>query len=202
MAETVLIGDLELTEVREIRVRQARKLAAHAIPGWEGDLVQDMGEAAAEIEMSGLVTGEEAGTRIEALRAAFASAEPQDFTASAAVAADIAHVLPAHLEVTQSAAAVGAYGFALRLRRYVPPPPPATAGFDAGFLSDLADLDAQLGLDQVGALADGLGNVQGALDALDEIKDFVEEAAALIEGAAEIQKLLDAAGKVFAASDG
>ena len=79
-------------------------------------------------------------------------------------------------------------------------PPSTIGGFDAGFLSDLSELDGQLGLNQVGALADALGEAQGALNALEDIKEFVEDAAALIEGAADIQKLLDAAGKVFSAS--
>ncbi|MEM0987414.1 MAG: DNA circularization N-terminal domain-containing protein [Pseudomonadota bacterium] len=201
MAETVLIGDLELTEVRDIRVHQTRKLAAHAIPGWNGDLIQDLGEASGRIELAGIVTGEDASGRIEALRGTFASAEPQDFAASAAVASDIDQVLPEQLDVTQSGQAAGAFGFSMSLRRYVPPPPPTIGGFDAGFLSGLSDLEGQLGLDQVGALADALGEAQGALNALGEIKDFIEEAAALIEGAGDIQKLLDAAGKVFAASD-
>lgn len=200
MPETVLIGDLELTEVRDIRVQQSRKLAAHAIPGWDGDLVQDLGEASARIDLTGIVTGDDAGTRIEALRTAFASAEPQDFAASAAVATDIEQVLPERLDVTQSGTAPGAYGFAMSLRRHVPPPPPSIGGFDAGFLSDLGDLEAQLGLDQVGALADALGEVEGALNALDDIKEFVEDAAALIEGAGDIKRLLDAAGNVFSAS--
>ena len=200
MPETVLIGDLELTEVRDIRVHQSRKLAAHAIPGWDGDLVQDLGESSAWIELAGIVTGEDAGTRVEALRAAFASADPQDFAASAAVATEIEHVLPQDLDVTQSGIAPGAYGFALTLRRYVPPPPATIGGFDAGFLSDLSDLDAQLGLDQVGALADALGEAQGALDALDDIQEFIEDAAALVEGAESIQQLIDAAGSVFSAS--
>jgi hypothetical protein len=201
MPETVLIGDLELTEVRDIRIQQARKLAAHAIPGWDGDLVQDLGEASARIDLNGIVTGEDASARIEALRTAFASAEPQDFAASAAVASDVEQVLPERLDVTQSGAAAGAYGFAMSLRRYVPPPPPTIGGFDAGFLSDLSDLDAQLGLDQVGALADALGEAQGALNALEEIGEFIEDAVALVEGAADIQKLLDAAGQVFSAAD-
>jgi len=200
MPETVLIGDLELTEVRDIRVQQARKLASHAIPGWDGDLVQDLGEASARIDLSGIVTGEDAATRIEALRTAFSNVEPQDFAASAAVATDIEQVLPEQLDVTQSGIAPGAYGFAMSLRRYVPPPPATIGGFDAGFLSDLSDLDAQLGLDQVGALADALGEAQGALNALDDIKEFVEDAVALVEGAGNIQKLLDAAGSVFSAS--
>ena len=89
----------------------------------------------------------------------------------------------------------------MTLRHYVPPPAPTIGGFSTDFLADLGDLDAALGLEAMGSLADALGQAQGALDAIDKLKDFVEDAAAFVEGAMGIQALLDAAGKVISASE-
>ena len=201
MVETVIIGDLELTQVTDIEIAQSRKLAAHPVPGWDGDMIQDMGEAAARIALRGVALGEDAGTRLEELRGAFSAGEPLDFVSSASVATDVEQILPETLDVVQSGKMPQGYVFAMTLRRYVPPPAPSVGGFDADFLADLGDLDAGLGLDAVGGLADALGTAQGALNELEKIKEFVEEAAALIEGAADIAKLLEAAGKVISASD-
>ncbi len=208
MAETVLIGDLELNRVTEIRVDQARNINAHAIPGWDGDLVQDLGENAARITLSGLAIGDDAGTHLEELRTSFASGEPQDFVSSAAVGSEIEQTLLEDLQVVQSGQMPGGYAYSMTLRRYVAPPVPTIGGFTPDFLADLGDLDVGLGLDAVGDLAGALGTAQDALNQLDKVKDFVEEAvefvedaAALVEGAMSIQALLDAAGKVISASD-
>lgn len=201
MPETVLIGDLELTEVTEIRIHQSRKLAAYAVPGWSGDLIQDLGEAAARIDLRGIVLGDDAGTRLEELRGAFASGEPLDFVSSASVATEIEQTLLEKLDVVQSGHMPGGYAFSMALRRYVPPPPPMIGGFDAGFLGDLSALDDALALDAVGGLADALGTAAGALDAINEIAEFIEDAIALVEGAVEVQALIEAAGKVIAAFD-
>ncbi|MDR6264083.1 DNA circularization N-terminal domain-containing protein [Roseobacter sp. N2S] len=201
MAETVLIGDLELNRVTELRVDQTRNLATHSVPGWDSDLVQDLGQTAARITLSGLALGPDAGTRLEELRSSFASGAPQDFVSSAAVGADIEQTLLESLNVVQSGKMPGGYAYSMSLRHYVPPPAPTIGGFSTDFLAELGDLDAALGLDAMAGLADALGQAQGALDAIDTLKDFVEDAAAFVEGAMGIQALLDAAGKVISASD-
>ncbi len=201
MAETVLIGDLELTRVTEISIIQARNLSAHPVSGWDGDFVQDHGESAARIALSGLAIGDDAGTDLEQLRARFASGEPQDFVSSAAVATDIEQTLLEDLKVVQSGHMPGGYAYAMTLRRYVAPPPATIGGFSADFLADLGGLDAALGLESMGAFADALGKAKGALNALEKVKDFVEDAAEFIDGALDIKALLDAAGKVIDASD-
>ncbi|MBK5926168.1 hypothetical protein [Rhodobaculum claviforme] len=200
MVETVLIGDLELDGVTDIRVRQRRKLAAQPIPGWDGDLVQDFGEAAAAIELRGIAGGAGAAERLEALRAFFRAGAPADFTASAAVAADIEQALPETLDVTQTGRAPGVYFYGLTLRRHVAPPPAAPGGFDPGFLDDLAAMDAAGAAAAAGALADAMGTAQGALDAVNKAAALLEDAMALVQGLEPLKEVLNSAGKVAAAA--
>jgi phage protein U len=200
MQETVLIGDLELDQVLEIDVRQRRKLAGHAVPGWNGDLLQDLGEAAAEIRLRGIAMGESAGSRLEELRAAFSEGTELDFVASAAVATEIEQVLLERLNVVQSGEVQGAYLYSMTLRRYVPPPEPTIGGFSADFLADLGDLNLENALGQVGGFADALGTAQGALDQVNKAMQVLEDAKGLVEGALELEPLLSAMGSVASAA--
>ncbi|WP_342078159.1 DNA circularization N-terminal domain-containing protein [Yoonia sp. SS1-5] len=196
MQETVLIGDLELDKVLDIEVSQSRKLAAHPIPGWDGDLIQDMGEAAAEITIRGIAHGEDAGQRLEDLRAAFGDGTPLDFVSSASVATEVEQTLLARLDVVQSGHLNGGYMYAMTLRRYVPPPEPTIGGFSADFLQDLGDLNVADALANTGAFADALGTAQGALDSVNAALDVLEDAKNFVEGALELEPLLSAMGTV------
>ncbi len=200
MQETVLIGDLELDQVLEIDVRQSRKLVGHAVPGWDGDLMQDLGEAAAEIRLRGIAMGEDAGTRLEELRAAFSTGAPLDFTASAAVASEVEQTLLERLDVVQSGEVNGAYLYAMTLRRYVPPPEPSIGGFSADFLADLDTVNLANGLLDTSAFADALGTAQGAFDEVNKALEVLEDAKGLIEGALELEPFLSAMGAVASAA--
>lgn len=200
MQETVLIGDLELDQVLEIDVRQSRKLVGHAVPGWDGDLMQDLGEAAAEIHLRGIAMGEDAGTRLEELRAAFSTGAPLDFTASAAVATEVEQALLERLDVVQSGEVNGAYLYAMTLRRYVPPPEPSIGGFSSDFLADLDAVNLANGLLDTSAFADALGTAQGAFDEVNKALEVLEDAKGLIEGALELEPFLSAMGAVASAA--
>lgn len=200
MAETVLIGELELDWVTEIGIHQERNLAAQQVPGWDGDLVQDLGERAARISLRGLATGETAAGRLEELRGLFQSGEPLDFVASAAVASDIDQTLIETLTVNQRGGMQSGYDYALTLRRYVPPPPPTTGGFADAFLEDLGALDAAAALDNVGNLADIAGTAAGALNEVNKALELIDEAVGLVEGALEFKELLEALGGVASAA--
>ena len=104
MTAAVVLGDWELTTVTELTVREQRKLARHAVPGWDGDLVQDLGAAAVEIHLRGVDVADsehDAGDRINDLRTAAQAGEPLDFTASAAATSAVEQVLITGLAVRQ-----------------------------------------------------------------------------------------------------
>jgi hypothetical protein len=213
MAEAVVLGELELDRVTGLVIDESRKLAVHRWPGADGDIVQDMGMAAARIWLTGVAIGDDAGSRLEQLRNAMQAGEPQDFTASAAVASNIEQVVIAALRVTQPPGRVGFYEYQMELVRYVPPPPPPAAGFDLGSLSDIgAGIDASA-LDAIAGAAGALGTAAGALSSIDDalnavtdavamaqaVAETVEQVAALAQGLEGIAELLKAAGGVVSA---
>lgn len=206
MAEAVILGDLELDRVTGLAIDESRRLAVHPWPGFEGDLVQDLGLAGARIWLTGVAIGPEAGGRLEALRQAMQKGEPLDFAASAAVATNIEQVMVAHLRVHQPPGRVAYYEYQVELIRYVPPPPPAIAGFDVGSLGDIASGLADNALAAVDAAAGALAEAAAAKAALDEALQQVEGLAGMVEavmGAVEgmgvIKEILAKAGQVVSA---
>lgn len=199
MQETVLIGELELDQVLDIQVRQARKLAAHPIPGWDGDLLQDLGEAAAEVYLRGVARGPDAGQRLENLRGAFRGGEPLDFVASASVATEVAQILPETLDVVQSGDVSDAYFYAMTMRRYVPPPTPSIGGYSKDFLGDLSALEDAAGLADTQALADMMGTAEGALNAIGKAMDILEDLKDVYDGVINLKPLLSALANIVSA---
>ena len=202
-AEAVVLGDLELVRVTHLYVEESRKLALHRWPGGDGDLVQDLGAAAAVVRLAGVTFGKGAGELLEKLRQAMQSGEPLDFAASAAVASDIEQVMIARMAVEQPPGRADYYEYSLELVRYVPPPPPAMAGFDAGALSSIAGDLAAAAAENMGAFSEALGTVSEALEHIEkaqELLDEVKSAIELVEAGMDIAKLLDALAKVASAA--
>jgi prophage DNA circulation protein len=213
MPEAVVLGDLELDRVTGLVIDESRKLAVHRWPGADGDIVQDMGMAAARIWLTGVAIGDDAGARLEQVRGAMQAGEPLDFTASAAVASNIDQIVIAALRVTQPPGRANFYDYQMELVRYVPPPPPAAAGFNVGALAAIgAGIDASA-LDAVAGAAGALGTAAGAMTALDDalnaakdavemakgIAEFAEQALAVLEGLEGLEKVFSAAAKVVSA---
>ncbi len=207
MPEAVVLGDLELDRVTGLAINESRRLAIHPWPGSDGDLIQDMGMAGARIWLTGVALGQDAGPRLEALRQAMQAGEPLDFAASAAVAANIEQVVVANLQVCQPPGKVDYYEYQMELIRYVPPPPPTVAGFDAGALGDIAsDIQDAAGA-AVDAAAGAMAEAAAAAEALNEALEAAEDAMEMVdavldavEGMGVIEEILKAAGKVISAA--
>jgi hypothetical protein len=202
-AEAVILGDLELDKVTHLYVEESRKLALHRWPGGDGDLVQDLGAAAAVIRLAGVTFGTDSGTLLEKLRQAMQTGEPLDFAASAAVASNIEQVLVSRLVVEQPPGRMEYYEYSLELLRYVPPPPPQNAGFDTGALAGIAGDLSAAAAESMGDFAATLGTAAEALGALEQAADLIADAMEVleaVEGMAEIAKLMEALGKVASAA--
>jgi hypothetical protein len=200
--ESVVLGDVELTNVTHLYVDEARKLSIHRWPGGNGDLVQDLGAATAVVRVAGAAFGPNAGDMLEKLRKAMQGGKPLDFTASAAIGSEIDQVLISRLEVGQPPGLVDYYEFRLELLRYVPPPP-AGAGFDPGALAAINADVAAGALANVTDVTGRLGSVADAVSAFDKAADMLAEAKDLVgsvEGMAELTKLVKALGGAAAAS--
>lgn len=202
MAEALVLGDLELDRVTALTIQESRKLAVHPWPGGEGDLVQDLGAAAAHLWVDGVAAGENAGDRLEQLRQAMQAGQPLDFSASAAVGSDIEQVLIAALYVHQPPGRADFYEYRMELVRYVPPPPPPAAGFDMGALGDIAGEVQGIAGEAMGAFTEALGTAEAALGAIADVKNVVDDVLGAVQGAEIIKAVLDAAGKVVTAWTG
>lgn len=209
MAEAVILGDLELDRVTGLSIDESRRLAVHPWPGSEGDLVQDLGQAGARVWLTGAALGSDAGSRLEALRQAMQKGEPLDFAASAAVASNIEQVMLARLQVFQPPGKVDYYEYQMELIRYVPPPPPTVAGFDAGSLGDIASSIEDAAGAAVDAAAGALAEAAAAQAALEEALaaaesavEFVEAIMEAVQGLGVIEEILSKAGRVITAYGG
>ncbi|MEM7587640.1 MAG: hypothetical protein AAF560_29910 [Acidobacteriota bacterium] len=196
MAEAVILGSLELERITALAIDQQRKLARHPIPGWDGDLVQDLGSSAAKIRLTGVDSGEGASLRLADLRQLAAAGEPVDFVASAAVAAEIEQVLVERLAVRQVGGEGETLHYGLELVQHVPPPVVSVAGFDAGFLDELAGLDDAAAAAELGSFVDSLA------DAGKEAAGAIADAVAVVEDIAETVAGLDGLERLLAAMAG
>ncbi len=196
MAEAVILGDLELDRVTALAIDQRRKLARHPIPGWDGDLVQDLGAAAVTISLSGVYAGASAGGHLEGLRGLAGSGEPVDFVAGAAVAAEVEQVLVGRLAVKQIGGERDTFHYGLDLVQHVPPPAATVAGFDADFLGRVAGFADAAAAEELGGFVDSLG------DAAREAAGAVAEAVAVVEDLAEVVAGLDGLRELLAAMAG
>lgn len=196
MAEAILLGDLELTSVASIEIFERRKLARQAIPGWNGDLVQDLGAAASRVRVSGTTFGASAADQLEQLRAAAAEGAPLPFVASAAVATGIEELLVERLWVRQLAGEMDTYHYVVDLIQHVRPPPLELADYAPALLTEIAaeaEESAGFDVDTMTAIV-GTAGEAGAF-----IADAIATAKALgegIEGLLAIEQLLEALARV------
>lgn len=206
MAEAVVLGELELDRVTELAIDESRRLVIHPWPGSDGDLVQDLGMAGARVWLNGVALGADGGARLEALRKAMQTGQPHDFATSAAVASQIEQVMIAHLRVCQPPGMVDYYEYQMELIQYVPPPPPAVAGFDLGSLGEIASSIEDAAAAAVDAAAGALAEAAAARAALEEAIAAAKDAAEMVEtvmnavqGLGVIEEILSKAGQVIMA---
>jgi outer membrane protein OmpA-like peptidoglycan-associated protein len=123
MASKTLLDDLELPLAQCIDVEDRRALVRHAVPGLDGDLLQEMGRRAARVAVTGVVAGTGAREGLEALRTRLRAAQPVDFVADVATATRVTRVLVERLDVREVAGRPERFEYAFLLREFVPPPP-------------------------------------------------------------------------------
>jgi outer membrane protein OmpA-like peptidoglycan-associated protein len=122
MARPVL-GELELQQVQRIAVDGDRVLEEHEVVALEGDFLQELGRRATTIDVSGVLTGEEAGQGLKALRESFRAAEPVSFVSDISTATRVDDVLIEALSVRELAGRPARFEYAVRVRELLQPPP-------------------------------------------------------------------------------
>lgn len=182
-----MLGDWEIPRISMMRTAEQRKLKQHGIPGRVGNLFQDLGAEATEIQVAGSVFDEDERSEfLDAARQRFADAEPMTFVADIVEATEIQFVLIESLVVEEHATRPGELAFHMVLRES-PPPPPPNDPFGA--------LDSDL-LDQAAGFVDGVTDALDAVAALGDIPDF-SDPSALVGGATDdANALIDGIGSI------
>ena len=150
-----MLGEYEIEGIESIASAERRALVEHRVPGMDGSYLQDLGcRAERDRDRRLPATATRRATRSWS-RSASCSArgEPTTFAADITTATDLTDVVIEDLHVAELAGARRGFRYVLRLRKYVEPPEPASAGL-GGLDSDLLDQAA---------------SVVGALDTLDAL---------------------------------
>jgi hypothetical protein len=165
-----IIGRWEVPHIEGIASREARRLAVLPVPGLSGDLHQDLGRDALEVELYGSLSGDQARDDfLKELRAPFLAGDPVDFVADIVNESELEQVLITAFELEESADRPEEFRYRLALREYTEPPEPPGLADDFGLDVDgLLDLEVDLGLDLLD-LAGMLGEVPQIGDLLSPV---------------------------------
>jgi hypothetical protein len=164
-----MIDDLALDYVTHARQRTVQRSWSLPIPGLAGDVQQVAGRASYEIEIAGVLVGEDAADKLASLQEKAKAGTEVTFTADITAALELDPVVIVAAEFEEGAGTPGYYDYRLLIRESPPLPPPAELaplggldGFDLGFDTDiLGDI-----ADMAGDLQNAIDQVTGALDAL------------------------------------
>jgi hypothetical protein len=146
------LAGVVLDKLVSIDTTETARFVRHAVPGLNGDYVQDLGRPGVRIRIRGIFYGDDASDRLKALRGHLLDRSPVDFLCELTGQGYFSQVVVDDLEVAQRAGYLDEFDFICVVTEYVPPPPPPAA-------SPLADLDAGI----VGEAASLMDNAQNAL---------------------------------------
>ncbi len=195
-----MIDDIALDYVTKIRQRTSQRAVSAPVAGLAGDVQQVMGRSSYEIELQGIIVGEDAASKLEALQQSAADGAERTFTADIATALELDKVIIVEAEFFQIAGRPNNYEYRLVLRESPPLPPPAQLssfggldGFDLGFDTDI-----------LGDIADMASDLQGAIDAVADAVGQLQALASLADFniGNPLTPLADATGSIAAAADG
>jgi hypothetical protein len=160
-----------------MRQETRQRVAAVPVAGLGGDVQQRLGRASHEVEIAGVLVGEEVVDRLKELQEQASAGEEVTFTADITTALALDKMIVAAAAFEEEAGRPGRYRYHLHLRESPPLPEPAALdgfgglgdglGFDTDLLGDIADAAGSL-QDAVEAVGDALG----ALEALSALGDL------------------------------
>ncbi len=182
-----MIGRWEVPHIEGIASRESRRLAVIPVPGLSGDLHQDLGRDALEVELFGSLSGDQARDDfLKELRGQFLAGEPVDFVADIVNESELEQVLITSFVLEEGAARPEEFRYRMVLREYTEPPEPPGFGDDFGLDVDgLLDLDVDLGLDLLD-LAGMLGDVPQIGDLLAPVEPAAKALKETLAGAADV----------------
>ena len=172
-----MIDDLALDHVAWARHRAHNRTLSLPVLALQGDVQQALGRGSHDIELGGVLVGEDARDRLTGLQEKAAAGEEADFSADIASALELVKVVVLAAEFSESAGRPGRYDYRIALRESPPLPEPAELspfggldGFDTGFDTDI-----------LGDIADVAGDLQDAIDAVSDALDTLDALSGLAD---------------------
>lgn len=162
------LGDITLTNLTHISVREHARIVRHPVPGMSGDLSQALGRPSVEVAFRGIFYGSAALDDLGRLRSAYLENSPVDFFTEAVGEGYFSQVLITRMEVFQRAGHPDQYDYHCAVVEYIEPPEPVLAGppglgdLDLGLITEAAAFidDVQNALEQVSSLVDMIASAQ------------------------------------------
>jgi outer membrane protein OmpA-like peptidoglycan-associated protein len=119
-----MLDDFDLPLVQSLEGEETEALLRHAVPGLEGDFLQDLGRRAARFRLAGVLAGANSADALKTLREKHRAAAPVTFVADIATATKVATVLIEELKTRELAGRPERTEFELSLIEYIPAPAP------------------------------------------------------------------------------
>jgi outer membrane protein OmpA-like peptidoglycan-associated protein len=119
-----MLDDVELQQVQKIEAEDEQVVAQFGVPALEGDFLQDLGRRVTRLNLTGVMSGAEAGESLKTLRKKFQQAKPILFVADIATATKVGKVLIEEFGVRELAGKPARFEYQLTLREFLPPPRP------------------------------------------------------------------------------
>jgi hypothetical protein len=187
---SVELGDLTLSHLTHIAVREQARIVRHPVPGMSGDLSQILGRPSVEVLFQGIFYGPEALEELGQLRAAQLENSPVDFFTEAVGEGYFSQVLITRLEVSQRAGYLDQFDYICQVVEYIEPPEPVLAApslfgdLDAGLLGEAMAFvdDVQNALEQVSDLVDLVANAPKFGDPTTRLPGMLDQFSALTGG--------------------
>lgn len=134
----ISLAGIELPTVAMVRAAEERNVVHHHLPGFDGDVLQDLGRGPSIFIIDGVLHGAQADADADALRAAFRGGEPVEFIAALASTLQVEEVVIRSLELVERAGWADLFDIRAVIVEYVEPPAAATVA--VGLFGDIANL--------------------------------------------------------------
>lgn len=118
---SIEIGKLKLNKVHRLQTLEKTGFAQHAIPGMNGDIIQDLGRDSVQLQLDGIFYGKTYQDDMKVLRTIYLQRKPVDFIADIVGKAYVSQVVLTHFSVNQSAQDPEQFSYCLILHEYIKP---------------------------------------------------------------------------------
>ena len=172
-----MIDDLALDYVTHVRQRTRHHALSLPVAGRDGDVQQVLGRASYEMDVRGVLVGDDAADKLSSLQNKAKAGEEVTFTADIVTALELDKVLIVEAELEEHGGRPGYYDYRLLLRESPPLPPPAELSSFGG----LDGLDLGFDTDLLGDIADLAGDLQNAIEQVTDALDTLQALAGLAD---------------------